>query len=385
MPDLGDGGPRLAAPVTGFRFEEAVAALRTLPDGLRRGALRTAHRSPEPLRIDLVAAMQAFESAGLHRSAPPAERLALVVAGHNLSSGYVHELRPTYEDNPARLPARFALHVMDTDSVGTLSQVLGIRGEGYTVGGASASGNVGIVSAAHLLESRAADACLVVGAMTELSPMDTRGLATIGAVAGSGREQPERARCRPFDTDHEGFVPGQGAGCVVLETEDSARSRGAAALAELAGYDLKLDANSQPDPHEDGEAAAMINAMGRAGAGADAIDYVNAHATATPQGDDIEVRALRQALGRAFGRPWVNSTKGLIGHCMCAAGVVEAVATVLQMRHGFVHPNLNLRHPIDGDCRFVRAAAEPAEIRCALSNSFGFGGFNSSVVLKASH
>ncbi|MBO3744806.1 hypothetical protein J5X84_01910 [Streptosporangiaceae bacterium NEAU-GS5] len=381
-PDLGDGGPRLAAPVTGFSFEDAVAALTTLPDELRHNALRTAHRSPDPLRIDLVAAMQAFESAGLHCAPVPADRIGLVVAGHNLNSGYVHDLRPAYDDNPARLPARFALHAMDTDRVGTLSQVLGVRGEGYTVGGASASGNVGIVNASHLLAADAADACLVVGPTTEMSPMEKHGLATLGAVAGAGEDEPDREMCRPFDADHDGFVPGQGAACLVLESERSAKSRGATVLAELAGYDLKLDANSLPDPNEDGEATVMASAMARAGVEPGEVDYVNAHATSTPQGDDVEVRALHRALGPEVGRPWVNSTKGLVGHCMCAAGVVEAVATVLQMRGGFVHPNLNLRRPIDDGCRFVGQVAEPADIACALSNSFGFGGFNSCIVLK---
>jgi malonyl-ACP decarboxylase len=168
----------------------------------------------------------------------------------------------------------------------------------------------------------------------------------------------------------------------VLESERSALARGADVLAELAGYDLKLDANSLPDPHVDGEAKVMAGAMAMAGVRPDQIDYVNAHATATPLGDEIEVRALSRVLGPAFGRPWVNATKGLVGHCMCAAGVVEAVASVIQLRHGFVHPNLNLRRPIDDGCRFVHGAAEPADIEYALSNSFGFGGFNTSIVLR---
>ncbi|RCG27119.1 polyketide beta-ketoacyl:ACP synthase [Sphaerisporangium album] len=382
VPDIGDGGPRLAALVKDFRFEDAVAARTSLPEELRQSALRAARRSPEPLKMDLVAAMQAFGDAGLHRCAPPADRLGLVVAGHNLSSGYVQDLYPKYENNPEYLPARFALHFMDTDRVATLSQVLGVKGEGYTVGGASASGNVGIVNGSRLVESGAVDVCLVVGATTDLSPMEKRGLATLGAVAGAGDAEPELARCRPFDVRHEGFVPGQGSACVVLEGEESARARGADVLAELAGYDLKLDGNSLPDPHEDGEAKVMAGAMAMAGVRPGEIDYVNAHATATPLGDEVEVRALGRVLGPAFGRPWVNATKGLVGHCMCAAGVVEAVATVIQIRHGFVHPNLNLRRPIDDGCRFVHGAAEPADITWALSNGFGFGGFNTSIVLR---
>ncbi|MFC4534163.1 beta-ketoacyl synthase N-terminal-like domain-containing protein [Sphaerisporangium dianthi] len=382
IPDAGDGGPRVAALVKDFKFADAVAAQGTLPEEVRQLAVRTAHRSPEPLQMDLVAAMEAYGDAGLPDSAPPADRVGLVVAGHNLSSGYVQDLFTKYENNPEYLPARFALHYMDTDRVGTLSQVLGIKGEGYTVGGASASGNVGIVNGSRLVETGAVDVCLVVGASTDLSPMEKRGLATLGAVAGTGADEPERARCRPFDVRHDGFVPGQGSACIVLESERSARARGADILAELAGYDLKLDANSMPDPHEDGETKVMAGAMAKAGVRPEQIDYVNAHATATPLGDEIEVRALVRVFGTAVGRPWVNATKGLIGHCMCAAGVVEAVASIIQLRDGFVHPNLNLRRPIDDGCRFVHGAAVPADIQYALSNSFGFGGFNTSIVLR---
>lgn len=375
-----DGGPRLAATVKGFDFPDAVAALTGLPETLRQEAVRAAHRSPEALQMDLVSAMQAYGDARLHETAPAADRMGIVVAGHNLSSGYVQQMFPKYQDHPEYVPASFALQYMDTDRVGRLSQVLGIKGEGYTVGGASASGNVGIVNGSRLVEAGAVDVCLVVGATTDLSPMEKRGFATLGAVAGT--DDPEHARCRPFDQRHEGFVPGQGSACVVLESEESARVRGAEILAELAGYDLKLSATSLPEPDEDGEATVMTGAMDMAGVKPAQIGYVNAHATATPLGDEIEVRALSRVFGDDIGTPWVNATKGLIGHCMCAAGVVEAVASVIQLRDGFVHPNLNLRRPIDDGCRFVRGAAQPADIEYALSNSFGFGGFNTSIVLR---
>ena len=168
---------------------------------------------------------------------------------------------------------------------------------------------------------------------------------------------------------------------MVVESVESARRRGATVLADR-GYDLKLDGNSLADPREEGEAKVMRNAIRQAGIEPKDISYVNAHATATPAGDEAELHALRRVLGTSFSVPWVNSTKGLTGHCLCAAGVVEAVATIVQMRHGFVHPNVNLKRPIDDDCRFVGVRAESAEIGHALSNSFGFGGFNTSIVLR---
>ena len=378
--DAGERGPRACAAIRGFDFAAAVAGRGELPERLRLAARRAACRSPFPVQVAVVTALQAWENAGLHEVAPPPARLGLVVAGHNLSGRYAQDLYPRFRDDPARLPARFALHYQDTDHVGTLSQALGIAGEGYSVGGASASGNVGIINASRLVELGAVDACLVVGALCDPSPMELRGFLDLGAMAASGGDS-SAVPCRPFDEARAGFVPGQGAACLVLESARSARRRGARILAVLRGYALKLDGNSLADPREEGEARVMADAIRRAGLQPRHIDYVNAHGTASRLGDETEVRALRRAFGAAFAGPWINSTKGLTGHCLGAAGVVEAVATVIQMRAGFVHPNLGLARPIDTGCRFVGARAEPATIDFALSNGFGFGGFNTSVVL----
>ena len=166
----------------------------------------------------------------------------------------------------------------------------------------------------------------------------------------------------------------------MLESADSARRRGTAAWAAVAGYALRLDGNSQADPDAAGEAAVMTEALRRAGVTAGQVDYVNAHGTGSRLGDDTEVAALRTVLGDDFGRPWLNSTKGLTGHCLSAAGVVEAVATLIQLRQGFVHPNANLARPIDTAARFAGPLPEQARLRVALSNGFGFGGINTSVV-----
>jgi malonyl-ACP decarboxylase len=378
----GPGGDWLGAVLPDFSFPGAVAARRALPEPLRRVALCAGRRGDRPVKAALAAALQAWEDARLHDTAPPAERIALVVAGSNLTAAYAYAQYARHAANPAHVPASYALHALDTDHVGTISEALGVRGEGYTVGGASASGNVGIVNGARLVACGAADACLVVGAMTELSPLERRSLAALGALAGSAARDPAAARCRPFDAGHEGFAPGEGAACLVLESAGSARRRAAPALAWLAGHHLALDANRLPDAREDGEAGAMVAAMASAGVGPADIGYVNAHATGTPGGDRAELRALRRALGGSVDRPWVNATKALTGHCLSAAGVVEAVATVAQLRHRFIHPNPALRRPVEAGFRFAGAAAEPADVEHALSNSFGFGGFTTSIVLR---
>ena len=374
--------PWLAADLTGFDFVGSVAdRIRVSPES-RALALRVAGRAPLPVQASAAVALQAWEQADLAGRPVPAERVGVVVAGHNLGGRHAEGVRDRYTSSPAHLAGRYALQFMDTDHVGTLSQILGAHGEGYTVGGASASGNVAIVNGARLVDTGAVDVCLVVGALTDLSGMERQAFYNLGAMAGArpaeaGRVEPGR-RCRPFDQDHEGFVPGQGAACLVLESPDSAARRGVGVAAWLAGHAVRLDGNSLADPSAAGESWVMAEAVRRAGLTPDRVGYVNAHGTGSPLGDETEVKALREVFGAA--RPWVNSTKGLVGHCLCAAGVVEAVATVVQLRGGFVHPNANLDEPIDADCRFAGPVAQPAEFDHALSNGFGFGGFNTAVL-----
>ena len=333
---------------------------------------RVAARAPRPVRVGVDTAVQAWRDARLDDGSVAPHRIGLVVAGHNLTGGYADALGPKLARSPAHVPGRAALHLFDTDHVGIVSEVLGLRGEGCTVGGASASGNVGIVHGARLIESGTADACLVLGALTELSALSRQAFANLGAMAMSGG-------CRPFDHAHTGFVAGEGCACLVLESRASAAARGAPVLAGLAGYAIRLDGAGLAEPSVSGEAAAMTEALARAGLDPADIGYVSTHGTGTPSGDRAEAAALHTVFGR--GPAWVNATKELTGHCLHAAAVVEAVAAVVQLRSGFVHPNPALTDPIDDRLRFAGPEVRDSTARFALSNSFGFGGINTSVVL----
>ncbi|MEV6118580.1 beta-ketoacyl synthase N-terminal-like domain-containing protein [Streptomyces sp. NPDC052109] len=368
--------PTLCADLAGFDLGSALAG-RT--ERLRRAAVRLAARSPLSVQASVTVALEGWERADLHRRPVPGDRIGLIVAGHNLGGRLAETVRPRYVTSPVHLPARYPLQFMDTDHVGTVSQLLGLTGEGYTVGGASASGNVALINAARLVASGVVDVCLVLGALTDLSDMERQAFYNLGAMAGA-RGTPAARAGRPFDADREGFVPGQGAACLVLESAASAVRRRAEVWSSLAGYALRLDGNGLADPSLAGETEVMRRALALAGLTPDRIDYVNAHGTGAPLGDEVELTALREVFGSGADGPWVNSTKGLIGHCLCAAGVIEAVATVVQMREGFVHANVNLERPLDPGARLVGATARPAVIGHALSNGFGFGGFNTSVV-----
>jgi malonyl-[acp] decarboxylase len=382
VPYTGEQQPAFSAEIRNFDFLNAVKRREALPEQLLIAAQRAGVRLPFALQAGIVAALEAWETAGLHQTPIPEDHIGLVVAGNNLTGKHAYTLYPKFLKNPSHLPGSSALRLQDTDHVGVLTEMFRIRGEGYTVGGASASGNIGIINACRLIELGAVNACLVVGALTDLSSLEKQAYFNIGAMAAQQSGDPKLV-CRPFDEEHRGFVYGQGAACLILEGENSVQRRKARILAELMGYDLKLDANSSSDPREEGEALVMKNAICRAALDPGDITYVNAHGTGAPLGDSTELRALHRVLEGSFTRTWVNATKSLTGHCLCAAAVIEAVATIVQMAGNFVHPNINLSQAIDPDCRLVGARSEVAKIDFALSNSFGFGGFNTSIVLAS--
>ncbi|HEY8357025.1 MAG TPA: beta-ketoacyl synthase N-terminal-like domain-containing protein [Ramlibacter sp.] len=371
----------LGAPLS-FEFEALLARHAGLPSALLQSARHAARRSPFSVQASMGAALQAWEQAGLHRSAPAPDRIGLVAGGNNTTRHYQYAATQHYAQQPAHLSPRYALLHQDTDQLGVLSQAFALYGEGFTTGGASASGNVALVQGLRLVRAGVVDACLVVGVVADLSPMELQGYHVIGALGGRKyRDDPERA-CRPFDAGHEGFIPGQAAACMVLESEASARGRGAPLLARLAGGAIALHGTSQPDPSADGELRAMAGALRDAGLAEAAVDYVNTHGTASPRGDAAEIEALQALFGERLPQVWLNATKALTGHCLSSAGVVEAIATILQLRAGRLHPNLNLADPIHPHARFCGPAAQTAQVRTALSNSFGFGGINTSIVLQ---
>lgn len=372
----------IEATVADFSLAAQLARLTPLDSALRDRARRCAHRAPLPLQAAVIAALQAWSQAGCERAPMDPETVGIVVANDEGMQRYHHEAFLKYQERPEYLWPRYALHGLATDPVGTISELLDIHGEGFAVAGASASGNLAIIKAAQMIELGLVQACVVIGALTDLSPAAWQAFHTIGALGGRRlRDQPAQT-CRPFDQDHEGFIPGQGAGCLILESEASLQQRGqTGAAAVYLGGAMRLDGNRLANPSEDGEAGVMRQCLVRAGLTPDQVDYINAHGTSSPLGDHTEARAIQRVFGAEAARIWINSTKGLIGHCLFSAGVLEAIASIVQMQQGFVHPNANLCKPIMDGLRFCGPVAQPAEIRVALSNSFGFGGIDSAIAL----
>jgi malonyl-ACP decarboxylase len=350
-----------------------------LADSDRLGQLRRlTRRAALPTRAAARVGWEATLAARL--SAGELARTAVVIGGNNLALGYQAKVAAGFADGEGTgivLPSHALTH-LDTDAIGVVSELTGATAEGYTIGGASASGALALIHGCRLLTLDAVDHCLVIGALSELSPAEYRAFHDTGAMA-SGSALPPATVCRPFDSRRGGFVHGHGTAAVVLERSGTAQARGAKPLARLAGYAQRLDGKSGTEPCPEHQAETIRAALRAAGLHPGDVDYVNAHATGSRVGDRAEAEALHQVFG-AQG-PLVNSTKELAGHCLSAAGVVEAIATLVQLRDQFCHPNPNLTEPEDTRLSYVGTAAVPARLRAAVSTSFAFSGVNAAIVM----
>jgi malonyl-ACP decarboxylase len=303
-------------------------------------------------------------------------RIGLIVGGSNIQQRELAQIHEAYRDRPAFLRPTYALSFMDSDLCGFCTAQFGIRGLAYTVGGASASGQLAIVQAAQAVLTNQVDVCIALGALMDVSHWECRGLRALGAM-GSDRFADEPAlACRPFDRDHDGFIFGESCGAVVIESLESSRRRGLEPYAALRGWGIAMDGNRNPDPSLQGETQAIQNALAASGWPSAQIDYVNPHGTGSLVGDETELKALHACgLTDAF----LNATKSLIGHGLSAAGTVEVIATLLQMRAGRLHPTRNLANPIDATFNWVTDTSAEHQIENALTLSMGFGGINTAL------
>ena len=267
---------------------------------------------------------------------------------------------------------------------GYVSITHSLKGPNHAVVTACSTGSHAIGDAGRLIALGDADVMVAGGTESPVNRISLAGFAACRALSTGFNDTPERAS-RPYDRDRDGFVMGEGAGAVVLEEYDHAMRRGARIYAELVGYGLSGDAYHITAPAADGDGAlrCMNAAIRRAGIAADDIDYINAHGTSTPLGDEIELHAVERLVGNAAGRIAMSSTKSSIGHLLGAAGAVEAIFCLLAMRDGVVPPTINLDNPsVATAIDLVPHAAQKRPINIALSNSFGFGGTNASLVFR---
>jgi 3-oxoacyl-[acyl-carrier-protein] synthase-1 len=259
-----------------------------------------------------------------------------------------------------------------------LSVIFKFRGINFTISGACASGSHAI-GIGYLLIRQGLQDVIVCGGAQEINPESTASFDALNAF--STRESEPAKASRPFDRDRDGLVPSGGAATVILESYESAKKRGATILGEIAGYGFSSNGEHISLPNVDGPVAAMKLSLKEAGMDASSIDYINAHATSTPAGDENEAKAIDQIFGKS--RPLVSSTKSMTGHEMWMGGASEIIYSTLMMNHDFVAPNINFDNPDEVTARLnIASRTTPCTIRAFLSNSFGFGGTNSSLVVR---
>jgi 3-oxoacyl-[acyl-carrier-protein] synthase II len=299
--------------------------------------------------------------------------------------GGIYEASATLiERGPRRISPFFIPGRLINLAGGYVSIEHGLKGPNHAVVTACSTGSHAIGDAARLIAFGDADVMVAGGTESPINRLSIAGFAACRALSTNFNDDPTRAS-RPYDKDRDGFVMGEGAGVVVLEEYEHAKARGAKIYAEVIGYGLSGDAYHITSPSEDGDGAyrCMAAALKRAGIDVSEIDYVNAHGTSTPLGDELELKAVERIMGNAAGKLSMSSTKSAIGHLLGAAGAVEAIFSILAMRDGIIPPTINLDNPsVETAIDLVPKQAKRKEINVALSNSFGFGGTNASIILR---
>ena len=290
-----------------------------------------------------------------------------------------------HEKGPRRISPFFIPGRLINLVSGQVSIANSLKGPNHSVVTACSTGAHAIGDAGRLIALGDANVMLAGGAESAVNRLSLAGFSACRALSTGFNDRPKQAS-RPYDRDRDGFVMGEGAGCVVLEDYGHAKARGARIYAELVGYGLSGDAYhiTSPAPDGDGAFRSMSAALKRAGLSAAEIDYINAHGTSTLVGDEIELRAVERLLGNSAGKTTMSSTKSSIGHLLGAAGAVEAIFSVLAIRDQIAPPTLNLDNPsVETPIDLAPHAARKRAIQAALSNSFGFGGTNASLIFRA--
>ncbi len=376
---------KVGGDLTDYDIKARVQQFEGVLDPQRYRRLRKLTRTaPWSTKHSLLLGAQAFVDAGLNEEAPEfIDEMGVVVAGHNLGNLYIEENRAEFADEPDFIDGLFALHALDTDHAGSVSDLLQARGPAYTIGAACASGNTAMRCAVDEIRYHDANYVMLVGAVLQFAPIDVHAMALMGAITfQSFNDQPHKAS-RPYDTAREGFVPSHGGGALVLENWDHAVARGARIYAEVLGVEATSDGNHLPQPSADGQSRAMEKVLRKAGIAPEQVNYVNAHATSTPLGDVTELESIRRTFGPHLNNLKINATKSMLGHTCWSAPIVETVATVMQMQAGKLHPSINIENldpAVDVDvCANGPVDFEPEIV---MKNAFGFGGINSVSLLR---
>ena len=371
FPNIDAFASRIAGQVPDFRAEDFIE-----PKEIKKMDLF--------IQYSVAAASMAMEHSGFKIDPQEAENVGVIIGVGLCGIDTIEATERAYLDGgPRKISPFFIPKVISNLAPGQIAIRHGAKGVNWTPTSACASGTHAIGEAFHLIRRGLQDAVIAGGAESAITPLGVGGFSAMKALS-THNDEPERAS-RPFDKERDGFIIAEGSGVLILEERDHALKRGAKIYAEVIGYGANGDAHHMTAPAPEGEGAArcMRLSLKDAGIAPGEVDYINAHGTSTEYNDANETQAIKTVFGEyAFKLP-VSSTKSMTGHLLGAAGAVEGVFSVLALRHGIIPPTINYENP-DPDCDldYVPNQARRAEIRVALSNSFGFGGTNACVVFR---
>ena len=366
-------------------FDSRIAGEIPEFDPLERLERKASRRLDRFAQFACVASLEALEHARLDISKIDATRVAVLIGS---GVGGIITLSKQFDVLRDKGPSRvnpFLIPMMLTDlAAGQVSMLIGAKGPNFATVSACATGSDSIGEAKAMIERGDADVAIAGGTEAGICPIAIAGFNACLALS-KNNDDPQGAS-RPFDAERDGFVLGEGAGLVVLESIEHAMARGAEPLAELVGYGATSDAYhvTQPSPGGEGASRAMKIALKQAKLGPDEIDYINAHGTSTPLNDKTETDAMKDAFGDNIGKIPISSTKSMTGHLLGAAGGVEAVVAVMSIIKSAIPPTINLRNPdLDCDLDYTPNMVRRGVVRTAMSNSLGFGGHNASLIFRA--
>ncbi|KFZ40574.1 MULTISPECIES: beta-ketoacyl-ACP synthase II [Thermoactinomyces] len=345
---------------------------------------KDAKRMDRFVQFAVAASKMALEHAGLDMDKVEKERVGTYIgSGIGGLETLEEQHKVMMKRGPRRVSPFFVPMMIANMASGIVSIQIGAKGPNSAAISACATGTHCVGDAFKILQRGDADVMIAGGTEATILPMAVAGFSAMGALS-TNNEAPEKAS-RPFDRDRDGFVMGEGAGVLVLETLEHAQKRGANIIAEVVGYGMTADAYhlTSPDPEGDGAKRSMLMAVKDAGLEPEDVDYINAHGTSTDYNDKFETMAIKGAFGEHAKRLAISSTKSMTGHLLGAAGGIETIATALAIKEGIVPPTINLENP-DPDCDldYVPNEARKMRVRAALSNSLGFGGHNATIALK---
>jgi 3-oxoacyl-[acyl-carrier-protein] synthase II len=373
--------PVIGGEVTGFDLKEILQARKK---DLTKEDLKQIKYTDRFTQFALAASLEAIQNSGLDLEAEDPDRAGVIIASGMGGVGSWEESMYRLINEGVRRVSPFLVPKMIPNlAAGNVSITFKAKGPNIALSTACAAGSHAIGMALRSIQLGEADLMAAGGSEAAITLLTITGFYRMGALATGYNDNPEAAS-RPFDIQRCGFVIAEGSGILVLEELEHALARGADIYAELIGFGMTGDAYHITDPHIEGAKRCILLAMKDAGVSPEDLDYVNPHATATPVGDKNETQALQEIFRDANRRPLISGTKSMTGHLLGAAGAVEAIFSVLAIKEGKVPPTINLRE-VDPECQgwdFVPDKAREADVRVALSNSFGFGGTNASLVFR---